>query len=242
MTAADPAPAGPWDAGRTGRRRLLVPALGVLVLVLLVGVGLAAALFDGENEPSGPGGVSTGPTGWAGPSSPGPADGVGPSDGATTGWPGSTGGPTPDPSTGSGPADAEAAALAELHRIRAADLAGVSMRGQHVAQLASKSVGIVDSRQVAENGTHVFHAVDILAEHRQIRQRHTGDEQIVLILSTDYGKRQLHQGKPLWITLALGDFATADEVTRWCGRQFPNQTGEALDNLCVARKLEPPRD
>jgi hypothetical protein len=87
--------------------------------------------------------------------------------------------------------DTESAAVSELQALRDGDLMTVSLDASWLAQLASKYVGIVDPEQIAEGGGHVFGAVDILAEHRHLRDGDNLDAHVVLLLSTDYGKRQL---------------------------------------------------
>ncbi|MDG4762713.1 hypothetical protein O7632_01070 [Solwaraspora sp. WMMD406] len=224
------------------RRRRLLPLVGIATLVTLMFIGPACSqLFssaDGRPDAT--------TSGW-------PAG-----DGTTDGWPADTTGGdaatptvfkpstvdrTSAPPTVTWPAtDPQTVALAELGRIRSDDLTWLYPHGQYVAQLASKSVGIVDPQQVAENGSHVFYASDILAEHERLRREHEASAPVALLLSTDYGKRQLYAGQPLWITIAVGDFTSADEVTSWCADRFPYLSAAALDNQCVARKLEPPRD
>ncbi|WP_327037965.1 hypothetical protein [Micromonospora maris] len=154
--------------------------------------------------------------------------------------------PTPEPSfiPTTEPAeptfdDPEDLALAQLHQFRQQDLPTVSLAGQYVAQLASKTVGIVDRNQFAANGSHTFYAEDILAEHLDLRNRFDGETQVVLLLSTDYGRQQLYEGEPLWITLALPPGSSKEAVARWCANQFPQLTGTDLDNQCVPRRLNP---
>ncbi|MEW2475942.1 hypothetical protein AB0875_19310 [Micromonospora gifhornensis] len=135
--------------------------------------------------------------------------------------------------------DPEDLALAQLHQFRQQDLPTVSLAGQYVAQMASKTVGIVDRNQIAANGSHTFYAEDILAEHLDLRNRFDGETQVVLLLSTDYGRQQLYEGEPLWITLALPPGSSKEAVARWCANQFPQLTGTDLDNQCVPRRLNP---
>jgi len=148
--------------------------------------------------------------------------------------------PSPPPSPGPSPTvDGQAAALKELQQLRDADIGTVPLERQYVAQLASKSAGIVDQHQVAADGTHTFQATDILAEHLRLRKADSLDTRIVLLLSTDYGRRQLYQGQPLWVTFALGDFGSAAAVQQWCARRFPGLSGALLADYCTPRRLEP---
>ena len=141
--------------------------------------------------------------------------------------------PGPEPST-----DPEAEALAQLEQLRQQDALTTVFDGRFVAQLASKSVGIVDPLQTTAAGSHTFTAADILAEHLALRSAPSRGTSVVLVLSTDFGKRQLYQGNPLWVTFALGDFPTRESVQRWCAKRFPGLTGDRLTNQCTARKLE----
>jgi hypothetical protein len=63
----------------------------------------------------------------------------------------------------------------------------------------------------------------------------------VLLRSTDYGKRQVYNGQPLWVTFALADFTGKQDVLDWCASRFPDMSGKELANQCAVRKLEPPR-
>ena len=116
----------------------------------------------------------------------------------------------------------EEEALSRLQDLNQQDLPTVSLDGRYVAQLASKTVGIVDPGQIAANGSRAFYAQDILAEHLRLREMFTGEARVVLLLSTDYGRQQLHDGQPLWITFALLPGSTSKEAAaRWCVGQYP---------------------
>ncbi|MEN3608646.1 hypothetical protein AAH979_03785 [Plantactinospora sp. ZYX-F-223] len=218
---------------------------GVMVLVALA-VSAAVVLAAGEGSDGGAdpaaevaGPDAAEPTGWrateAGPAASGwteaPAE-PGSTDTPASGW-------TTAPAGSESTAGAEAAALAALHELRLGDQPLIRLDGRYAAQLASKSVGIVDPRQVAANGSHTFHAVDILAEHRRIRAETAREAPVVLLLSTDVGKRQLYRGQPLWITVALVAADRPADVVAWCAERFPELTGAALTNRCLPRRLEP---
>lgn len=135
-------------------------------------------------------------------------------------------------------ADPQAEALAELEELRQQDVATVVPAGQFVAQIASKHPGIEDPLQTAADGSHTFQAGDILAEHQRLREAHGDAEHpIILLKSTDYGKRQLKDGQPLWVTFAVGDFPDKQSVLDWCADQFSDLTGTELRNQCDARTL-----
>jgi hypothetical protein len=137
--------------------------------------------------------------------------------------------------------DPQALALATLQSIRAADLPKIALAGQWVAQLASKSPGIVDPKQTTARGDHTFTAADILDEYQKARSNPIYGSYVGLLLSTDYGTRQLYNGQPLWVTVAVvPGFSSANAVNTWCSQQFPTLTGSVLDDSCTARTLDPP--
>jgi hypothetical protein len=151
--------------------------------------------------------------------------------------------PTAEPTTEPTPVettDPEAEAVGELERISRRDLATITLNGQYAAQLASKNPGTQDKYQTTADGSHTFRATDILAEYEALRadDRNAGAT-IVLLKSTDYGKRQLYHGAPLWVTFALDDFAGRADVLDWCARRFADLSGEELANQCAVRRLEP---
>jgi hypothetical protein len=154
--------------------------------------------------------------------------------------------PTPDPTPTSpsptptqSPATDPAAALAALQELHDGDLPRVPLRGQWVAQIASKRPGTVDRFQRTASGSHRFQAVDILAEHQSLRQRFGSG--VVLLLSTDYGHAVRDpQGQVLWVTFYLGQFSSAQDVKSWCPRAFPELSGPTLADTCAARQLRPP--
>ncbi|MEV5208081.1 hypothetical protein AB0K35_11480 [Micromonospora sp. NPDC053740] len=135
--------------------------------------------------------------------------------------------------------DPEQAALNALNAQHDQDLPTVSFHGQYAAQLASKTLGISDPYQTNRSGSHIFQATDILEEHQALREGTTDGTAVVLLKSTDYGKRQVYNGEALWVTFALGDFANRDDVLAWCGNRFPQMSGAELGNQCAVRTLAP---
>jgi hypothetical protein len=230
----------PWTPLPPRNRRPLFIGLLVVVVLLAIG-GVAAVVLHGRSEepatfsepavtdPAAPDSTVTDP---AAPDST-VTDPAAPDPTVTTDT------PTPAPTETPSAADPEEAALAELTALHNQDSSAVTFDGRYAAQLASKSVGIVDPMQTTESGSHRFGAADILAEHEALRNAMSGSARIVLVLSTDYGKRQLYQGKPLWITFALGRFPTKQAAVSWCATQFPQFSGDELKNHCDARKLNP---
>ena len=161
-------------------------------------------------------------------------------------------GPTLDPTAGPTAVDPAApaaevassaqAALAELGRLSGEGRAQVTFRGQFAAQLASKYPGIVDPMQTTASGSHTFTAADILDEHRRLNADHAGpDHPVILLKSTDYGKRQKVGTHFLWVTFAIGDFPDRQSVLTWCATQFATLTGDERENQCAVRRLDPGR-
>ncbi|TFV88564.1 hypothetical protein [Blastococcus sp. CT_GayMR16] len=130
-------------------------------------------------------------------------------------------------------------ALLELSAARSDSLQGLVLDERWVAQVASKSVGIVDPLQTAQNGTHTFFAVDILAESEAARSS-AGGAPVLVLQSTDFGKWSVaDNGQPYWITVVDAGFASSDDVDAWCASTYPSLDPEALANACAARTLGP---
>ncbi len=137
---------------------------------------------------------------------------------------------------------AEERALAELTALREESLTRLVTDGRWVAQLASKEVGIVDPLQVAQNGTHTFRAVDILAESRAALATVDDPSAVSVLHGSDFGRHSsAEDGDPYWITLVdVGSDSRAD-VAAWCAATYPQLSGEELTNSCVPRRLTPPQ-
>ena len=133
-------------------------------------------------------------------------------------------------------------AVAELQRLSDDGLAQVSFHGQYAAQIASKYPGIADPLQTTASGSHTFGAADILDEHRRLSDAHgSAEHPVILLKSTDYGKRQMVGTEFLWVTFAIGDFPDRQSVLDWCGNQFAELTAKQRENQCAVRRLEPGR-
>jgi hypothetical protein len=211
------------SGGGRGRLPLVVGALAVVLLVLGGGAWFVSGRLDATSQSP----AATTP-------------GVGEQDGD-----GGSGSGVVEETPGSTPiepdVDPQQVALARLEEIRRQDLDLVSLDGRYVAQLASKNPGIYDEFQTTTDGSHTFQATDVLEEHERLRDDPAnGDARVVLVKSTDYGKRQLYRGAPLYVTFALGDFGSAQDVRSWCAGRFPALSAEALTNQCAARRLDPP--
>ncbi|SHF61582.1 hypothetical protein SAMN05444351_0208 [Geodermatophilus nigrescens] len=213
-------PVGPSPRSGTGRGVVI----GVVVTLLLVAGGVGAWFGVVEQEPATPAAAQ--------PSS---ADAVTGKDLGEE--------PAPSPvSTPPQPALTEAEALAELEALSAESLAALDLDGRWVAQVASKDVGIVDPLQTTASGNHQFFAVDILAESRAALALAPAS-QVHVLSSLDFGQRShAPDGDPYWTTFVDGGFADVEAVRAWCTGAFPELTGEALANACVARRLDPPHD
>ena len=130
------------------------------------------------------------------------------------------------------PGDPATALDAEARRAESV----VKERGQWVARLASKYVGIVDPAQTTASGSHTFAAADIYAEHALLARAIDAD--VYLLDSRKWTTRRVHEGEPYWMTVAVSDaFVDADAVLAWCSRQYPTLSGTALSNRCLPMQL-----
>jgi hypothetical protein len=133
-------------------------------------------------------------------------------------------------------------ALAELERLSDEGRSAVSFEGQYTAQIASKYPGIADPLQTTATGSHTFGATDILDEHVALRDAHGSTAHpVILLKSTDYGKRQMIGPHFLWVTFAIGDFPDRHAVLSWCAAEFPELSAQERENQCAVRRLEPGR-
>lgn len=223
--------ATPVSRSDEGNRRLMIglgSAALVLVAVAVTTVSVQAATRDDDpvDPPIAQETIAPAPTAEYTPDYTTPAE------------PEETETPTEEPALEE-TTDPEQEALDALEAQQDTDLPTVSFNGQYVAQLASKVPGMSDRLQVTAQGSHVFGAADILAEHRSLRDGTTDGTPVVLLKSTDYGKRQKLDGQALWVTFALGAFADADAVRAWCRQRFPDMSGDQLGNQCAVRTLRP---
>lgn len=128
----------------------------------------------------------------------------------------------------------------QLSEQRYADIASLSLNGRWIAQLSSKYDGVTDSTQVAANGTNTFYLHDILIEHQTLRARFTSaGARVYLLEATDFGKQRTWPGI-LWVTIADPGLGSQSQVQQWCQAQFPQLSGKQLENVCMARQLNPP--
>jgi hypothetical protein len=137
----------------------------------------------------------------------------------------------------------EEKALTTLQQRHVASLSRLVLDGRWVAQVASKSIGIVDPLQVAANGTHTFYAADILAEIDAVTRTVSDPSSVLVLQSGDFGKRSFAADRqPYWITVVDAGFSGSDSVRSWCAQTFSSLSGEQLDDACVPRTLSPPHD
>jgi hypothetical protein len=241
LTAAPPAAPQPVVTGPRGGtgRRLLVAAGAVVLAAASAGVTWFFMRDAGTEQ------AAATPPAYGAPLSSSPRTDVqaageteagrsGPASSTTGAAPTTSAAPTPVVMT-------EERALLELGTWRAESRSRVVLDGRWVAQVASKSVGITDPLQWADNGTHTFYAVDILAESRRIQDVVSDPSSVLMLQSTDFGKRSTSpDGRLFWVTVVDGGFSSGDEVKLWCARTFPTLSAEQLANACAARTLAPP--
>ena len=113
-------------------------------------------------------------------------------------------------------------------------------RGQWVAQLSSKYIGITDPQQKTRSGGHTFRAVDIVDEYTATRARaERGGATVVLIKgSTILKGRQETSGKLFWFIFAVG-LSGKSQVEQYCADLYPQLSGAALKNRCYPTQLKP---
>lgn len=136
------------------------------------------------------------------------------------------------------PAEAEAA----LDGRRSATLETVELDGRWVLQLASKYPGVTDPNQTTVAGSHTFELPDIEREHSDLRDLMAADGVPVLLLrASDFGSSSSSRRNQLWVTLAdPGGLSSQDAARSRCAELFPGRSGDALKNVCVPRRLNPP--
>lgn len=139
--------------------------------------------------------------------------------------------PPPTPSAATSTVDPRSAAFATLEALVAQDAALPTVRGQWVAQLSSKSEGVVDTTLQQRP----FTVPDILAEHLRLRGDPTYGPLVRLVHLGDWGSIGT-PASPMWVTVGDMNAGSSAEVVSWCQSHFPQQ-GKALDNVCLARQL-----
>jgi hypothetical protein len=240
--AQPPTPSG-------GNRGVLIAVL-VAIAVVLAGGGVAWFVWQhADSTSTGSTSADASSTGSADPSAPGSgAPAVESSAARPTGSghsiPGGASPQTSVPSSSSAAGvDPEQQALDQLGSLRAQSLPRVVLDNRWVAQVASKSVGIIDPLQTAQNGTHTFFARDILAESLAARGTVGDPSRVYVLWATDFGKRSTAaDGSPYWVTLVDAGFTSADDVQTWCAQTYPTLSPQQLADTCAARQLNAPHD
>lgn len=235
-----PAPAWSGPPPPAPRRRLW-PIVAAVVAALLVGGGAALWVLttpDGRVESDRTSSDQTS------------ADSDDTSDGGET-----DGGPSDSPETtttttttkeddeNSSPSSTETASPEEqLSDIRSDSIDAVRMGEQWAVTLSAKYDGISDSKQTTESGSHTFREEDILTLHEQLENQHESDGAVYLLTSKDIASTaDSDYPDTLWMTvLDPGGLSSRDAAVRWCKREFPELSGDSLENRCYPRKLESP--
>ena len=198
--------------GSARTRNMLIAGVAALALVVGLGWAMNASGDQGATTAlkTATATVTTSPTADATPTPPPPPK------------------PTPKPKTAR---QQRADALAALNRMRAADAQRDPIRGQWVAQLASKFEGVKDSSQQATP----FTVPQILAEVNRLKRNPKDDSPVLLVLQGDWGGSKA-RAKPLWVTFADISASSRDEAVAWCESHF-EQRGKRLLAVCYPREM-----
>lgn len=239
---ASPAPSLPPGPPRSGKRTgIILGCLAGAVVVLALVLAYVLGAFNGPRDAVAPApqAPST-PTASTSPGSSIPtsiSSSTAPAPTSMASTPRSA--PTSASTSGSVITD-PSQAQAELTRLADTGRAQVSFDGRWVAQLASKYDGVTDPQLTAMNGSHTFRFPDILNEHLTLQRSAPAGTQVVLLRSTDYGKRSVVNGQPLWVTMALRpEFTSEAAVQSWCAQRYPAVSGKDLKNICMPNRLNP---
>lgn len=122
-------------------------------------------------------------------------------------------------------------ALITLEEMVEADRAHSPVRGQWVAQLASKYEGVVDTTQQDEP----FTLKEILDEVNEARDNPEFGDLVRVIHQGDWGKSEPGP-QTMWVTVVDVDYRSRDAVVEWCEDHF-SEGGDALLNVCYPRQL-----
>lgn len=136
------------------------------------------------------------------------------------------------------PFDNHEEAKAVLNSIYDADKSKLRIDGKWVAVLSTKKAGIVDESQTAYNGSHTFHEGDILYEHLLLDEQYSGDTEVLLVSSDDFGKRS---SSTFWRTIYDGHWDSEEEAQAWCNANFSG-SAEQIKNNCLPAQLNESHD
>lgn len=134
--------------------------------------------------------------------------------------------------------DVQEAARTTLGEMRQESLTRLSLDGRWVAVLSTKRSGIEDASQTAKNGSHVFYDDDILALHQALASKFSGDADVLLVRTSDFGK-QPKSGNVFWRTIADRGFYDEEQAASWCNYHFTG-TAKEIENACLPKQLVPP--
>jgi hypothetical protein len=107
------------------------------------------------------------------------------------------------------------------------------IRGQWVAQLASKTEGIVDESQQATP----FTLPDILKEIQSLQADPQFGSSVRVVHQGDWAN-SMAGPTPMWVAFADINASSQASVVSWCDAHFA-QRGTALLNVCYPRQLSP---
>lgn len=227
-------PQGGPAAGPPLSRATLVLAAVTILVVGMLGGGAVAVLRQPDPQPTPTPSPSPAPASSSPPS-------VDPSTPAPTSPSPVTPSPSPTPSELT-KKEREQQARARLDALAEEGYTTADPRGQWVAQLSSKWIGITDPAQRAQvSGGHTFAAVDIVAEYESTEQlaEQVGGATVVLIKGSDIKKgRDETSGRLFWYVFGV-DFASKAKAESWCQDLYPLLSGTRLKNVCFATQLKP---
>ena len=235
-TPQPPAP-GPTAAAPDRKPRGLIIGIGAAAVVALIALVWAFGVFTRPQQAVAP--PQQAPATPSTSPSPAPSSAA-PSSAASSSAAPATTEPSPPASSAPSVITDPAQAQAKLAELADTGRGQVSFDGRWVAQLASKYDGVTDPQLTAMNGSHTFRFPDILNEHQTLQRSAPPDTQVVLLRSTDYGKRTVVNGQPLWVTMAVrADFTSEAAVQSWCAQRYPAVSGKDLKNICMPNRLAP---
>lgn len=213
---AAPAPHPPPPA-RSGPLKFVVGGVVAGVLTIL-GVAFLSGALGGADDPES--GAHPGPA-LSPVQSPQPEETTAAAAAPVT--------PSPEPTLSE--EERREAALRTLEEMVVRDRGLDPVRGQWVAQLASKYEGVVDLSQQSDP----FTIPDILDEVMAARNNPDYGHLVRVIHQGDWGRSEPGPAT-MWVTVADLDGSSREEIVRWCESRF-TQRGEALLNVCYPREL-----
>ena len=108
------------------------------------------------------------------------------------------------------------------------------IRGQWVAQLDSKTEGMVDKTLQQKP----FTLPDVVARIDSMRENAEYGSLVRVVHEGDWGM-STPGAKPMWVTFVDLDATSRDEVVDWCESHF-TERGKSLLNVCYPREMHIP--